>query len=239
MAAHAQLLYRISGNSAAEPSYIVGTNKYVDMAYLDSIPGLFKAFGKCHTVVTEFAFEDYEALAAMRKLPLTSAYTYSVVRDSIMVARLGYDPNRAMDAFFPAVAAEQGKKVVGLDNVGETLWMLFERHDEDYQSEQLMKLAEFPEYDVELEKEIMRLYRRKQLWDIAYAVSGPDNKATFNFADYDIYAKRNLQWVKRLAPLLRQGGCFIAVDAMLLGGERGLLEQLRKAGYRVKSIRRP
>lgn len=234
----AQLLYRISGNSTDSPSYILATNRYIDISYLDSIPGLFPAFNKCKTVVTEFAFEDYEALHAMRQMALKPAYTYSVVRDSIMANRLGYDPARSMDNFFPLIASDRGMRVVGLDNVGETLWMLFERHPEDYQRERLTQLMDFPEYDVDLEREVMRLYKRGQLWDISYAISGPNNRASFGYADYDIYARRNQTWVKRLQPLLKQGRCFVSVDAMLLGGERGLLQLLRAAGYRVKAVKR-
>lgn len=238
LSSEAQLLYRISGNSAERPSYLLATNRYIDISYLDSIPGLFRAFGRCDKVVTEFVIEDYEAIAAMRTMTIKPAYTYSVVRDSIMSHRLGYDAGRSMDAFFPLVAADKGMKVVGLDNVGETLWMLFERHDEEYQLQQLTRLLDFPEDDVDLEREIMRLYRRGQLWDISYAVSGPNNKASFGYADYEIYSRRNLNWVKRLKPLLHDGGCFITVDAMLLGGESGLIEQLRKAGYKVKAVKR-
>jgi uncharacterized protein YbaP (TraB family) len=44
--------------------------------------------------------------------------------------------------------------------------------------------------------------------------------------------------VKRLQPLLAQGGCFITLNAIYLGGDEGLLEQLRSAGYRVRPVNR-
>ena len=37
----------------------------------------------------------------------------------------------------------------------------------------------------------------------------------------------------RLAPLLAQGGVFVAVGALHLPGETGLVEALRGAGWRV------
>lgn len=232
------LLFRITGSSAQSPSYVLATNRYVDVAILDTIPGVFSAFDRCQTVVTEFAFSDIDALSAMRQLEMKPALSYSLVRDSIMARRLGYDPSRSMDGFFPLVAQSKGMQVVGLDAVGETLWMLFSRLDEEQQAQKLQSLMDFPEYDVDLEREIMRLYRRGMLWDIAYAVAGPDNQATLSAGDYEIYAKRNKVWADRLRPYLRAGGCFIALDAMYLGGEKGLLEALRAAGYKVKPIKK-
>ena len=66
----AQVLYEISGNSAKHKSYLLATNRLVDMQFLDTIPNVFKCFGKCNRVVTEFAMQDYEAIAALRQAAL-------------------------------------------------------------------------------------------------------------------------------------------------------------------------
>ena len=76
------------------------------------------------------------------------------------------------------------------------------------------------------------------LADMAYFVKSPDNSSSLSFSDYKVYALRNKQWVKRLSPYLREGKAFITLNAIYLGGEDGLLEQLRKAGYRVKAVNR-
>ena len=67
---HAQVLYRISGNSAAAPSYVLATNRMVDMTFIDSIPNVFACYGACNKVITEFAMQDYEAIAALRQAAL-------------------------------------------------------------------------------------------------------------------------------------------------------------------------
>jgi hypothetical protein len=41
---------------------------------------------------------------------------------------------------------------------------------------------------------------------------------------------------ERMAPMLRQGGAFIAVGAAHLPGETGLLRLIEKAGYRVTVV---
>ena len=67
---HAQVLYRISSNSTAAPSYILATNKLVDMTFVDTIPNVFKCFSSCDKVITEFAMQDFEAIAALRQAAL-------------------------------------------------------------------------------------------------------------------------------------------------------------------------
>ena len=56
--AKAQVLYEISGNSTKAKSYILATNRLVEMQFLDTIPNVFKCFGRCNRVVTEFAMQD-------------------------------------------------------------------------------------------------------------------------------------------------------------------------------------
>ena len=65
----AQLLYRVSGNGAAA-SYILATNRMVDMSFIDTIPNAFKCFAECDKVITEFAMQDYEAISALRQASL-------------------------------------------------------------------------------------------------------------------------------------------------------------------------
>ena len=73
---------------------------------------------------------------------------------------------------------------------------------------------------------------------MAYLVKSPDNLTSLSYSDYQVFAKRNRQWVKRLSPYLREGKAFITLNAIYLGGEDGLLAQLKAAGYRVKPVNR-
>ena len=88
------------------------------------------------------------------------------------------------------------------------------------------------------ERAIRDMYRNGRLSDIAYQVEGPNNKTSISYSDYKVYCQRNKEWAKRLKPLLTEGGIFITLNAVYLGGEKGLLEQLRAAGYRVRPANR-
>jgi uncharacterized protein len=47
---------------------------------------------------------------------------------------------------------------------------------------------------------------------------------------------RNQRMIARLQPVLRQGGCFIAVGALHFPGETGLLQGLGALGYELSRI---
>lgn len=273
--AKAQVLYEISGRSVKQKSYILATNRLVNMQFLDTIPNVFKCFSKCKRVVTEFAMQDYEAIAALRQaavLPdsvklsnfyseseyeyidnslrinlgmgldklcrMKPSYLTEMFRTELMKQWLQYDEQHSMESFFESVAAERDIPVVGLDNIGETMYMLFDREPFYWQCRELLKVIEYPENEVKQERAIRDMYRNGRLTEIAYQVEGPNNKTSISYSDYQVYCRRNKEWVKRLQPLLAQGGCFITLNAVYLGGEEGLLEQLRSAGYRVRPVNR-
>ena len=271
----AQVLYEISGKGTRSKSYILATNRYVEMQFIDTIPNVFKCFSRCNKVVTEFAMQDYEAIAALRQaalLPdsvkLTNFYSESeyryidnalrislgmgldqlcrmkpsylteMFRTELMKQWLGYDDQKSMEDFFESVALERNIPIVGLDNIGETMYMLFDREPFHWQCKELLKVIEYPENEVKQERAIRDMYRDGRLTDLAYQVEGPNNTTSISFSDYKVYTARNQQWVKRLQPYLAEGGAFITLNALYLGGEKGLLQLLRAAGYRVRPVNR-
>ena len=272
---HAQLLWEISGNGAKQKSYLLATNRLVDMQFIDTIPQTFKCFSRCNKVLTEFAMQDYEAIAALRQaaiLPdsvklsnfytpeeytlidntlritlgmgldrlcrMKPAYLTEMYRAELMKQWLQYDEQRSMETFFETVALERNMPVIGLDNIGETMYMLFDREPFEWQCRELLKTIEYPENEVRQERTIKAMFLNGRLTDIAYQVSGPNNTSSVSFSDYRVYCQRNSQWVKRLQPFLTEGGAFITLNAIYLGGEKGLIEQLRTAGYRVRPVNR-
>lgn len=271
----AQVLYEVSGNSVRSKSYVLATNKLVDITFLDTIPSVFKCYSRCDKVITEFAMQDYEALAALRQaalladpVRLTNFYTqqeYKDINDALLLtlgmdldklARmkpsyltemyrnellkqwLGYNEERSMETFFEHIASESGKAVYGLDDVGETMYMLFDREPFEWQCKELLRIVEYPEREVRIERELLTMYKYERLTDMAYLIKAPDNQSTISFSDYQVYARRNQVWAKRLQPYLHEGGAFITLNAIYIGGEEGLLACLKKAGYRVKAVNR-
>ena len=270
---YAQVLYRISSNSTAAPSYILATNKITDITFLDTIPNVFKCFSNCDKVITEFAMQDYEAIAALRQAALLPdsvqlrnfytdeqykdiddallinlgmgldklgrmkpSYLTEMYRNELIKKWLNYDEERSIETFFEKVAIQNHIPIYGLDEIGETMYMLFDREPFHWQCNELNKIIEYPEREIHLERTLFEMYRYGRLTDIAYTFQGPDNTSSLSYSDYQVYAKRNKVWVKRLRPYLAEGKAFITLNAVYLGGEDGLLAQLKSAGYRVKAV---
>jgi uncharacterized protein YbaP (TraB family) len=245
------------------------------MTFIDTIPNTFKCYAECNKVITEFAMQDYEAIAALRQAALLPdsvqlrnfysdeqyqaiddalrinlgmgldqlgrmkpSYLAEMLRSELMKRWLHYDEERTMETFFEHIALEANTPVYGLDDVGETMFMLFDREPFHWQCEELQKVVEYPEKEVRLERQLLDMYRYGRLTDMAYLIKSPDNMTSLSYSDYQIYAKRNKVWVKRLTPYLKEGKAFITLNAIYLGGEDGLLAQLKAAGYRVKAVNR-
>ncbi len=271
--AQAQLLYAISGNNAEDKSYILATNRLCDITFLDSIPNLFKVYGRCNKIITEMALYDFETTNVLKQAALlpdsislqqeyTSeelqtidnglrtnlnlsidkvgrmkpSYLTELYRNELLTKWLNYDPNRSSEVFFQTVAATTYTPIYALDDVGETLYMLFDREPFQWQCKELLSIIEYPEREIRLEKNLLEAYKMGQLTQIAYDIQAPDNRSTHSYSDYTVYCQRNKEWVKRLKTYLTEGKAFICLDAVYLGGEKGLLAQLRAAGYKVKPV---
>ena len=166
------------------------------------------------------------------------SYLTEMLRTELMKQWLQYDEQTSMESFFEYVATERGIPVIGLDNIGETMYMLFDREPFHWQCEELLKVVQYPEKEIQQERTIRDMYLSGRLTDIGYQVESPDNKSSISYSDYKIYCARNREWTKRLQPYLQQGAAFITLNAIYLGGEKGLLQQLRAAGYRVRPVNR-
>jgi len=94
----------------------------------------------------------------------------------------------------------------------------------------------------ELDTLPQQLEKLKQAWlqrdlNLIEALSKQQQGKTFDQAFMEnILDKRNLVMVERMQPRLKEGRAFIAVGALHLPGEKGLLHLLTLQGYKVEAI---
>jgi uncharacterized protein YbaP (TraB family) len=84
-------------------------------------------------------------------------------------------------------------------------------------------------YDKRLIAALIPLMKRLDPQDVS-------GQKVMTFMEQDLIAKRNQTMASRAADLLRRGNVFIAVGALHLPGEEGLVELIRKAGYKVSPV---
>jgi len=63
----AQLLWKISGNGLKKDSYLFVSHPLIPVAFLDSVPGLYKAYNSCGTVISEININTIDASAKLHR----------------------------------------------------------------------------------------------------------------------------------------------------------------------------
>ncbi len=196
--------------------------------------------------------EAFEALVGLNLDELgrmKPSYLTALYRDELMRRWLFADEDRSMSTFFQRIspsaegglAAQRscsvsGPSIIGLDNAGETMYIAFDREPMAWQAMELKKVIDYPEREVRQEKTIREMFRNGRLMDIAFQVEGPDNETSISYSDYKVFCQRNAQWAKRLTPYFKSGRTFVTLDAMYLGGDKGLLAQLKAEGFRIRPV---
>ncbi len=135
-------------------------------------------------------------------------------------------------------AKNTGKQVVGLESAEEQL-AVFDGMREGDQimmlEDTLNNLEQLPTMfesmlDAYLKRDLAALVAINE----TYQESGDQQLAKVfqeRFVD-----DRNLRMVERLHPMLSEGGVFVAVGALHLPGEKGILNLLKRAGYHVEVV---
>ncbi len=270
----AQLLWRISGNGLKAPSYLFGTHHLIPIQFLDSVPGLYKAFNDCDMVVGEMVMNSLDATAKIQRaaiMPdhikmkdllndsdyvlvdnaLKSAFKFGLKELSIMNPTMiltmyemeifkkttGYTDDNQSDSYFQLVAAEKGKKVVGLETVDQQIEILFGNGSLQRQTDVLVESIRQKDSILTEIKKVNRLYKEGKINDLLELSNRRGNVIDMTDEEFEkLVDKRNINWINQLPNLMKESSCFVAVGALHLGGKNGLIKLLEKEGYKVKAI---
>ena len=270
----AQLLWKVTGNGLKHPSYLFGTQHLISIQYLDSIPGLFKAFNDCDVVVSELVMNNIDASAKIKQAAVMPDHTtikdllnddeYKLVDNELkIVLKLGLknisimnpsliltiyemeiykkltglSDTKQTDSYFQLVAAEKGKKVIGLETVDQQIEVLFGNGTLERQANVLVEAIQHKDKILSEMIQLNKLYKAGKIDELAELSKGKDNITEMTEEEYaKLVDNRNAEWLKKLPSILKDGSSFIAVDAMHLGGKNGLVKQLQKAGYKIKAV---
>ncbi len=146
--------------------------------------------------------------------------------------------NDIIDIAVQNIATENNKPVLGLETVNDQLNALF-GSSLKRQAEILLCALKNEEYLVSSVKSVVDVYNRFDLdgvYEISFNVNDP---CPYSREENDMLNKnRNDNWMKILPGMMKEKSSFIAVGALHLPGEEGLLNQLRKLGYTVEPVRK-
>ncbi|MEJ1238636.1 TraB/GumN family protein [Chryseolinea sp. T2] len=138
-----------------------------------------------------------------------------------------------MDLYFQRLAKSQGKQLKGLENLDVQINALFKQFPIERQAEMLADFVRNKDRALAELKQMNASYRSGDLRKLESLLAEQNYTKSESAILLD---DRNMQWMESLPGMLRQQPTFVAVGALHLAGEKGLVSLLRKAGYTVTSI---
>ena len=151
----------------------------------------------------------------------------------------GFDPNRSFDGYFQQEATAKGKPVGALETINFQIETLYKGMSMERQKQLLLCLADNMEFNEELTENVVKAFFSQDLDGIEEAMNAKLNNTcdgTPEEKEILIY-KRNDNWIKQMPEIMKQKATLFAVGAGHLPGERGVLAQLKKAGYTVEGVK--
>ena len=182
-----------------------------------------------HQVVSALADYGMPAVLASRMKPWVVLMTLSVPPPKT---------GEFLDLLLYQRALQTGKTVHGLESAEEQI-AVFEQMREDDQLSMLREtLRLLPEYPALFER-LIKTYLNGDLQGLmamseeTYTQIPPEVNARVM---QRLLVERNDRMVERMQPQLQEGGAFVAVGALHLPGDNGIIQQLRGLGYQVRAV---
>lgn len=194
--------------------------------------------------------EEYSALDAVLKehlkvgmdnLGKLKPFVINLTLTGVIYSQIFPDINLAqmvaMDNFVQEAAVQQGKKVKGLETVDFQL-SVFETDPIEAQIHELACSLNHLDYMIETIKLMTDYYNRADLTGLTKLLD--DEKAPCPMSkemEHRLLKERNNNWLQVLPAMMKEASTFVAVGALHLPGEVGLLHQLSQMGYTVTPVK--
>lgn len=255
------LLYKISGNGLEKESYLFGTIHLMPKDDFFLPKGTQEAFYSAEILVLEIdvdiPLKEQIALATKIMLPdnqtlesLMSVEEYenfkSYCTDSLNIEEKKfaiytrfkpfhmsgvllteyYGKMEAYEKFFSSRAKKQKMDILPLETIDFQLDLI----DSIPLEEQAESIKDI---DIKAEfNQLLNYYKSQNTDSLYYAIAKEEN------TDFQskFLTQRNENWIPVLEENMKMNSLFIAVGAAHLGGEKGVIELLKNAGYTVEAV---
>lgn len=152
------------------------------------------------------------------------------------------DGTAFLDKQIAQSAANAGKRVIGLETYAEQLAALNDL-PMDFHLRSLIETLQLGDTMIDINETMITLYLKGDIGAIMPMLQAMEPQKTADkdpdYAQFEqrIVLDRNKVMATRAAPTLNQGNAFMAVGALHLPGDQGLVALLRAQGFTVTAIR--
>ncbi len=258
------LLYKVQGNGIAT-SYLFGTFHILPQKDFHLKEKVKTAFYASEQIVLEldmddpgmqlammqnaamqngqtldklFTPEDYKRLDELLKqsigIGLQMFNTFKPFMISSMLIQNYIEGTPAsFEGKFVKMASESKKEILGLESVEDQL-SIFDRIPYTKQAEDIVEMMNEEDTMRKMYSDMIELYKSEDLMGIY--------KFTSDYFDDPqeeqlLLIERNEKWIPKIGELAKDKKCFFGVGAAHLGGEKGVVQLLKKAGYAVTAVK--
>lgn len=261
----AALLWKIEGRELPKPSYLYGTIHLIcpsDFVLSDTLkgslkqtdrltleidmddPGLMMAMARSMAMSGENQLKqlldstDYNRLnryfkdsVGMSIAPFERAKPFMLM--SILLNRVLACQPQSYELSLVSLAKKQNSEVLGLETVEEQM-AVFDSIPYTAQAKMLVTLMDsLPQARREFGK-MVEVYKQKDLNGL-YALTLESEFEMENQQEI-LLNDRNKRWIPIIQKQITEAPTFVAVGAAHLGGQAGVINLLRQAGYRVSPV---
>lgn len=259
------LLWRVERDDAGA-SHLFGTMHLDDPRVTNLPEPVARAFEASRALMVEVSLDPGNVIALAERMLLQDGRTLAAItgealfeRVSELGGRLGLpgaalqmfkpwaaalflgiprlDPRNVLDYRLVGEAKKAGKPVHELENIHEQV-EVFEGLAEADQVALLRQAVDNHERLPQLTARLVEAYLARDLAGlrrIGRESSTVDDRLQAEFEER-LLRVRNGRMVDRMEPQLREGGAFVAIGALHLHGEDGVLAELERRGYRVTVV---
>lgn len=186
----------------------------------------------------DFAKADsvFASLTGGIRLDMFNTMKPTVAQTTIMAAVMQKEfPDAGqLDTYFQTLAKNDSKQVAGLETADFQATVLFDMVPVKKQAEGLLESLNDPEKFLENSRKLNDAYLNRDadaLWKIALETEGGEDEFFEILLD-----RRNEEWLSKLPGMMREQPLFVAVGALHLLGDQGVVNGLRKQGFKVTPI---
>lgn len=224
-----------------ERAFIESPRLYVEVDMdaanmLASVAGMLLDDGRVITDLLEPSlYQQTVRAAAQRGLPEVALRHYKPWALAMLLSLPPAETGRFLDLVLYQRARTLNKEVSGLETIREQM-DLFDTLSEDEQINLLRDALNNLDQLPTIFQALLERYLKQDLQGLVEINQQLLDSSASELADrFQVKAvdERNQRMVERLVAPLAQGGAFIAVGALHLPGEQGMLRMLERRGYRI------
>ncbi len=202
--------------------------KMMKLATLSGGQSLKKIFGDDYKIVDSF-------FKANSQFPLVmfNGFKPMMVMSLMYLEMLPCEQHESYEQSFIALAREEKKDIQGLETIEDQM-KVFDDIPDSIEAKNIIKMIREYEQQKQQFADMVKVYKEQNLNKLIESIEGSPDLMN---AEEALLTRRNNNWIPVMEANMKEGGCFFAVGAAHLPGTNGVLELLKKAGYKVKPVK--